>query len=70
MPMSEAQLRANSKHLAEHYESIAVRSRKDDRMGERLEIAARRRNTSKRDYILTVLREALEKDGVTVDTYD
>ena len=70
MPLSEAQLRANSKHLSEHYESIAVRSRKDDRIGERLEIAARRRNTTKRDYILTVLREALERDGVTVDTYD
>ena len=70
MPMRKSQLEANNRHLAAYYESIAIRARKDERIGDRLKIAASRKGTSKRDYILNALRDALDADGVTVDTFE
>ena len=68
--MNKAKLQANNRHLAAHYEQVSVRSRKEERIRERIEIAAKRKGTTSRNYILTVLRAALEADGVTVDTHE
>ena len=70
MPLSKAKLAANNKYLAKTYESIAVRSPKDQRLGDRLRIAATRNGINKREYILNALKDRLEADGVTVDTYE
>lgn len=70
MPLSKAKLEANNRYLAKNYESIAIRSPKDQRLGERLRIAANRKGINKREYILNALTDRLEADGVTTDTYE
>ena len=70
MPLTKSQLAANNKYLAAHYESICIRTRKDERVRERIAIAARRKVTTPRNYILTAIINALEADGVTEDTYE
>lgn len=68
MPLTPKKLESNNRYLANRYESIAIRARKDEHISARLEIAAAKRGITKRDYILQTLRAQLNADGVTLDT--
>lgn len=70
MPLSKAKLVSNNRYLAAHYEQINIKTRKDERIRERIAIAARRKGTTPRGYILTAIVNALEADGVTDDVYE
>ena len=67
MAMSKAKLESNNRHLAAHYEQIAVRSRKENRRNDLLQCAADHKGVSKREFILEALDSAINAEGVTID---
>ena len=66
MAMSKAKLESNSRHLAAHYEQIAVRSRKENRRNDLLQLAADHKGVSKREFILDALDRAIDEEGITI----
>ena len=68
MAMSKAKLEANNRYLASTYEQIAIRVHKDERIKDRVKIAATRQGITPRKYILTAIKTALDADGVGPDT--
>jgi len=64
---TEAQARANAKYRAKTFEYIQVRSRKTERMGELLTLAAAVSGKSKAQYILDAIKTQLAADKISVD---
>lgn len=62
---SEARIRANSKYNRKAYETIQVRAKKDERLGELLNVGAARAGVSKAAYIVDAIKARLEEDGIT-----
>lgn len=67
MAMSKKKLAANNKYLAARYEIVSIKTKRTDRINDRLDLAAQRAGTSKREYILSTLLARLDADGVTLD---
>lgn len=70
MALTKSKLEANNRHLATHYEQIAVRSRKENRRNELLQLAANHKGVSKREFILYTLDRAIRAEGVTIKSLE
>lgn len=68
MPLTPKKLAANNRYLADKYEIVSIKTRKIDRINDRLKLAAQRAGTSKREYILSTLLARLESDEKTCPT--
>ena len=64
---SEAKLRANAKYNKKIYESIGVRSRKENRIGDLLDLASKKTNKTKSVYVIDAIQSQLARDGITID---
>lgn len=67
MPLSKKKLETNNRYLAARYEIVSIKTKRTDRINDRLDLAAQRAGTSKRDYILSTLIARLDADGITLD---
>lgn len=67
MPLSKKKLETNNRYLAARYEIVSIKTKRTDRINDRLDLAAQRAGTSKRDYILSTLLARLDADGITLD---
>lgn len=67
MPLTPKKLAANNRYLAARYEIVSIKTKRTDRINDRLDLAARRAGTSKREYILSTLLARLDAEGVTMD---
>ena len=52
---------------AKAYEQIKINSRKENRIGDLLDIACSKTGLSKAQYILNAIKTQLEKDGINAD---
>ena len=64
---SEAAKRATAKYQRDKMESISIRVRKDERLGDRIRQAAKIKNTQAAKNIKNAILSALESDGITID---
>lgn len=67
MPLSKKKLETNNRYLAARYEIVSIKTKRTDRINDRLDLAAQRAGTSKREYILSTLLARLDADGITLD---
>lgn len=67
MPLSKKKLETNNRYIAARYEIVSIKTKRTDRINDRLDLAAQRAGTSKRDYILSTLIARLDADGITLD---
>lgn len=67
MPLSKKKLETNNRYLAARYEIVSIKTKRTDRINDRLDLAAQRAGTSKREYILSALLARLNADGITLD---
>lgn len=67
MGMTEARRKANDKYNQKAYESICFRSRKENRLGELLDLAVEKTGSSKAIYIESAIQSQLARDGITID---
>lgn len=63
---SAARIAANNRHTAKTYEQIRAWSRRDLKRIEALKQIARARGLSYQEYILQLIDDGLQRDGVTV----
>ena len=61
MSLTEAQKRANAKHIANHYKRIPLDVKIED--AEKITTHAKNRGESVRKFILRAIRETMERDG-------
>lgn len=64
---TEARLRANKKYMEKAYDQLQFRVRKETHFNERLDIAAKKTNKSKVQYVIDAVEKAMVEDGVTLD---
>lgn len=67
MPLSKKKLETNNRYLAARYEIVSIKTKRTERINDRLDLAAQRAGTSKREYILSTLLARLDADGITLD---
>lgn len=67
MPVSDAKKRANAKYDAKTYDQIKFRTRKEERLNDMIDLAAKKLGTSKADYIVTAVKNRLESDGIKIE---
>ena len=66
MVVSKSRLAANIKYQKDTYESICVRSRKENRLSDLLELASNKMEISKAQYVLNAIYSQLDRDGITI----
>ena len=68
MTSSDAAKRATAKYQREKMESISIRVKRDERLYDRIKQAALMTGVKPAQYIKTALTNALNNDGMTLDT--
>ena len=68
MTLTPKKLASNNRYLKNQYEIVSIRTRRDEHWNEILEDAAHRHGISKRQDIMTALRDALESDGIRISS--
>ena len=64
---TEAQKRADKKSAKKIYNMMTVHIRKDSLLKELIDIASKKLNISKNDYMVTAIQQKLHSDGITPD---
>lgn len=64
---SEARLRATAKYNSKTYEKVSFDSRKEYRLTELVNYAAKKKGVSKAQYIENAIQSQLAHDGITID---
>lgn len=67
MPVSDAKKRANAKYNAKTYDQLRCNYRKDERLNDLVDLAAKKLGTSKADYITTAIKSRLKADGIHLE---
>ena len=68
MRISEKAYNRNNEFNKRNYDQINIRANKEERIIERVQIAAIKHNETSAKYIRRAIIEALERDNVTVDS--
>lgn len=68
MRIDEKTYRYRKEYNANTYEQIKVDSRKENRLRERIDIAAKKHGVKSRQYIIETLEKAVQADGITIES--
>ena len=64
---SDARIKANNRYNAKTYDQLRCNYRKDERLNDLVDFAAKKLGTSKADYIVTAVKNRLESDGIHLE---
>lgn len=65
---SAAKIAANNRYQSKVYELVSFRTKRADRLNERINTAAAQQGTSRAAYLTAAITAALDRDGVTLDS--